>query len=253
MCTLAPPRFAATPPPSQGGGGSRGDTQQARRSSTPPPVRFSFLLSAPPPFLGSMAPGEACCRSSPPAPLLPPTGVVGRACTLAGDQHFTWLLSRLQPCTLLGQRCERWHTRQTSAVSRQDFLTLYDRCSNSGLRTRLILRHQAGGHEISIFCRMSAPPSDANVPSDVRRCRHQCKHAPAAAASSPAPPTYPTASSPPPSTPHEAPPPAETTSPRASRHKKPLVAGARSSCCGKSTPKRNCSYRLLFRPTRLHR
>ncbi len=115
-----------------------------------------------------------------------------------------------------------------SAVSRQDFLDLYERCSDSGLRTNLILRYKAGGHEISISCRLSAPPSDANAHSDSRRRRRRCKRAPAAAAPSPAPPTLTSASSQPPSTPHEASPlsSTETISPPAKRTQK-----AAKRCC----------------------
>ncbi len=71
------------------------------------------------------------------------------------------------------------------AVSRQDFLTLDERCIDSGLWTRLVFRHQDGSHEISIPCRLCAPPVDAHVPADARRRRPRRKRAPVAAAASP--------------------------------------------------------------------
>ncbi len=112
-----------------------------------------------------------------------------------------------------------------TAVLRQDFLALYERCIDSGLRTRLLLRHQAGSNEITISCRLSAPTSDAYAPTDARRRRRQHKRAPVAAGTSLAPPLdpvipHPTAPSSPTSTPRGSPPPAETASPPAKRTRK---------------------------------
>ncbi len=118
-----------------------------------------------------------------------------------------------------------------TAVSRQDFLALYKGCVDSGLRTRLILRHQAGSNEITISCRLNAPTSDASAPSDVRRRRCLRNRAPAAAATSLAPPPdlgipLPTAPSSLTSTPQESPSPAETATPPAKR----TLKAARHRC-----------------------
>jgi hypothetical protein len=114
-----------------------------------------------------------------------------------------------------------------TAVSRHDFLTLYERCIDSGLRTRLILRHQAGSNEISISCRLNAPPADVYAPPNVRRRRRRRKRAPAAApaVSNPSPPldsgpSHKTAPSPQTTAPREAPSPAEAASPPAKRTRK---------------------------------
>ncbi len=112
-----------------------------------------------------------------------------------------------------------------TAVSRHDFLTLYERCIDAGLRTRLILRHQAGSNEISISCRLNAPPADVYTPPNVRRRRRRRKRAPAAAVSNPSPPldsgpSHKTAPSPQKTAPREAPSPAEAASPPAKRTRK---------------------------------
>jgi hypothetical protein len=214
--TLAPPRLAA-PPPSRGGGGSRGDIQQNRRSSTPPPVLFSS-----PPLHASLSPGVDGARRSvlqelsPPPSASPINGVADRACrlgtnTIPSSHH----ISNTAPFWASVVR-DGVHAKH-AGISRQDFLDLYERCSDSGLRTCLILRHQAGVRKISISCRLSASPLNANAPSDFRRRRRQCKRALAAAVSIPALPTLPAESSPPPSTQHDAPCQAETASPPAKR------------------------------------
>jgi hypothetical protein len=61
-----------------------------------------------------------------------------------------------------------------TAVSRQDFLALYERCADSGLCMHLTHCHQAGCHDITISCRLSAPPSEANALSDVLHRRRRC-------------------------------------------------------------------------------
>jgi hypothetical protein len=184
-----PPSASRNPPPSRGGGGSRGETQQARRSTPTPPVQ----------------------RSSPPLRASPSPGVAGPAGRLAGINTLPGHRSISNTAPSWASVVRDGVRANHSSVSRQDFLALYERCSDSGLHTRLILRHQAGGHEISISCRLSAPPLDANAHPDSRRR----KRAPAAAAPSPAPPTLTSASSQPPSTAHEASPghPTETISP----------------------------------------
>jgi hypothetical protein len=206
---------------------SRPDGQHHHQCVSPP-------FSAPPPLLGLMALGEACCRSSPPT-----TGVAGRAGRLAGTNTLPINRPTSNPAPSWASVVRDGACANLSAVSRQDFLALYERCSDSGLRTRLILRHQAGGHEITISCRLSASPSDANTHSDSRRRRRQ--RAPAAAAPNPAPPTTTSAPSQPPSTPHETLPLQKPPRRRQSGLEKLLSAGVRSSCCGKLIRKKNYS------------
>ncbi len=108
------------------------------------------------------------------------------------------------------------HAAAPPAISRQDFLALYERCITSGLRSRIVFRHQAGSHEISISCRLSAPPTDAHASAAERRRRHRCKRAVAAAGPTPPPPDL----APPPSS-HDPPPsPAVVASPPAKRTRK---------------------------------
>jgi hypothetical protein len=64
------------------------------------------------------------------------------------------------------------HTAAPPAVSRQEFLALYERCIASGLRSRIVFRHQAGSHQVSIPCCLSAPPTDTYA-SAIERCRRR--------------------------------------------------------------------------------
>ncbi len=166
------------------------------------------------------------CRSSRPPPASPSTGVAGRACRLAGTHPLPGSRTVSDPAPAWANivRDGVWAYTKP-AISRQDFLALYEHCIDSGLWTRIIFRHQAGIHEISISCRLTAPPSDACAPADVRRCRRQRKRVPAAAATSPAAPPVlgaprPTATSPPASNSPEAPSPATIASLLAKRTRK---------------------------------
>jgi hypothetical protein len=158
--TLAPPRPTAPPPPSRGGGGSRED-QQPRRSPTPPPARTSS-----PPSHASPCPGVDGLRRgvlqelSPLPPASPATGVAGGACRLAGTQHLPGSRTVSNPAPTWASIVRDGARANTKpAVSRQDFLALYERCIDSGLRSRIVIRYQAGSHEISISCRLCTPPS----------------------------------------------------------------------------------------------
>ncbi len=138
--TLAPPRLVAPPPPpSWGGGGSRAVIQQPRRSSTPPPAHPSSPSSAPPPLPGSLALYEGYCRSSPPPPASPASGVAGRDDRLAGHHHLPGSQPIHTPAPSWASIVRDGARANHTAVSRHDFLTLYERCIDSGLRTRLIL------------------------------------------------------------------------------------------------------------------
>ncbi len=218
------------PPPSRGRGGSRGGTQQARRSSTPPPVSFSSPLSAPSPLLGSIALGEACCRSSPPAPL--PTPQQGSQVGLAGWRGPTVYLATAPSPTLHSPGPALWE--MAVLWLRPSYMP---NPSQPGWWSR-------DQHLL--------PPERAPLGCSCRQ-----KRAPASAVSSPAPPTllptFTSVSSQLPSTPREASPQQRPPRRQPSGLEMPLGAGARSSCCGKLTPKRDCSYRLLIKPTRLHR
>ncbi len=229
------------PPPSRGGGGSRGETRQVRRSSTAPPVRFSSppLRASPSPRVDGARRGVVQ-EPSPRPPASPATGVAGWAGRLGansipGSRPFSNTAPSWASVVRDGVRAK--HT----AVSRQDFLALYELCSDSGLRTRLVLRHQAGGHKISISCRLSAPPSDAKAPTDFRRRRrdvnahqlpqpqslrrqqHQQRHLRCHPPNMVRPPRQ------------------KPPRRRPSGLERPLGAGVRSSCCEKVTLKMNCS------------
>jgi hypothetical protein len=160
----------------------------------------------PPPLPGSTATGKAYCRSFPPAS--PATGVAGRACRLAGTQHLPGSHTVSNPAPTWASIVRDGARANTKpAVSRQDFLALYERCVDSGLRSRIIFHDQAGYHEISISCCLSTPPSEPHAPANVQR--HRRKRALAAATASPEPPpvsgaSCPTASSPPPDVPSPA-------------------------------------------------
>ncbi len=142
--TLAPPRLAATPTPAMAGevAGvtlSRSDGHLHHHQCVPPPP-----LSAPPPLLGSLALGEACCRSSLPASPPPPLqgsqdGLVG---WLGPTPYQTIAPSPTlhSPASVVRDGVCAKH----SAVSRQDFLALYERCSDFGLFMSLILTTSLG-------------------------------------------------------------------------------------------------------------
>jgi hypothetical protein len=224
--TLAPSRLAAPPPPSRGKGGSRDETQQHRRSSTPPPARLSspLLHTSPSPVVDGAVRG-ALQELSPRPPASPATGVAGRAGRLAGNHTLPGSHPITTPAPTWASIVRDGALAIHTAVSRQDFLALFERCVDSDLRTHLILRHQAGSNKITISCRLSAPTSDASAPPGVRRRCRLRKRAPAAAGTSLAPPQdpgipHPTTPSSPTSTPRESPPPAETASPPSKRTRK---------------------------------
>jgi hypothetical protein len=170
--TLAPPRLAAPPP---AGVGEAARVKHSRPGGHPPQHQpTSPLLHpafTPPPLLGSTALGKACCRSSPPAPPASPSaGVAGWARRLAGTHQLpgSRSVSNTAPSwASIVRDGARANTKP--AVSRQDFLALYELCIDSGLRTRIVFRHQDGSHEVSISCRLCAPPVDAHTPANARR------------------------------------------------------------------------------------
>jgi hypothetical protein len=199
--------------------------QQPRRSTTPPPAHPSSPLprASPSPGVDGAIRG-VLQELSPRPPASPSSGVAGRDGRLAGH-HLPGSRPIHTPAPSWASIVRDGARAKTTAVSRHDFLTLYERCIDSGLRTRLIFRHQAGSNEISISCRLSAPPADAYAPAKVRRRRRRRKRAPAAAVinSSPPPdsgPSHQTAPSPPTTAPRETPPPAEAATPPAKRTRK---------------------------------
>jgi hypothetical protein len=176
-----------TPPPSRGGGGSKGEVQQDKRSSTPPPPHLSSpsLHASPSPGVDGSRPG-VLQELSPRPPVSPSTGVVGWARRLAGTHQLPGNRTVSNPAPSWASIVRDGVRANTNpAVSRQDFLALYERCIDSGLRTRIVIRHQDGSHEISISCRLSAPPVDAHAPAYARRRRRRRKRAPVATAASP--------------------------------------------------------------------
>ncbi len=169
---------------------------------------------------------------SPRPPASPSTGVVGWARRLAGTHQLPGNCTVSNPAPSWasivrnGARANTSPAVSNPAVSRPDFLALYERCIDSGLRTRIVIRYQDSSHEISISCRLSAPPVGAHAPAYARRRRRRRKRAPVAAAASssasqpaqgarahstPSPPT---------STPPKEPSPATISSPPAKRTRK---------------------------------
>jgi hypothetical protein len=143
------------------------------------------------------------------------------------------------------------------AVSSQDFLALYERCIDSGLRTHIIFCHHAGIHEISISCHLSTPPLDAHTPADVRRCRRWRQRASAAAAASPAGPPlhgapHPTPPSPPTSTPPDATSPATITSLPAKRTRKAARRRCEAELLHESKMGEELQLCSFLRPARFH-
>jgi hypothetical protein len=201
-----------TPPPSRGGGGSRA-VRQPRRSLTPPSERFTS-----PPLHASPSPGVdghsagAVQEPSPRPPASPATGVAGRACRLVGP-HLPGNHTVTNPgsswASVVRDGARAYHK---PAVSRQDFLALYERCIDSGLRARIVFRHQAGSREVLISCRLCAPPPETCAPANASRRRRRRNCAPASAAAYTVQPTVPDA----PlhtATTQPSPPPPEVTSP----------------------------------------
>jgi hypothetical protein len=137
--TLAPPRLAAPPPPSRGGGGtSRVDTQQHRRS-TPPPVRTppSLLPASPSPGIDSGWSGAVqACTPRPPAS--PSTGVAGRSGgtgpRLTPSPNSRPLPGLAPSWASIVQGGVHTAAPPPPAVSKEDFLAFYERCTTSGLR-----------------------------------------------------------------------------------------------------------------------
>jgi hypothetical protein len=162
---------------------------------------------------------------SPRPPASPATGVAGRDGRLAGNHPLPGSRPIHTPAPSWASVVRDGARANHTAVSRQDFLTLYERCVVSSLQTRLILCHQAGSNEITISCRLNASPADVCAPPDVRCRRRRRKRAPAASVNIPSPPSdngpsHPTMPSPPTTTPREAPSPAEAATPPAKRTRK---------------------------------
>jgi hypothetical protein len=110
-----------------------GHLHHHQRISPHPPPTPSHLL-------GSPASGEAYFRSSPPAS--PATGVAGRVCRLAGTQHLPGSHTVSNPAPTWASIVRDGARANTKpAVSRQDFLALYEHCVDSGLRSRIVIRH----------------------------------------------------------------------------------------------------------------
>jgi hypothetical protein len=155
--TLAPPRLTAPPPPQDRGGSSRDGTQQPR-GSTPPLARTSSsLLPAFP------SPGVDCSRldvvqERTPCPhASPATGVAGRVCRLVGT-------SSLPGSGLFSRPAPSW-----AGMSKMAHMPVFRQPASSVLSPPIECKsfwHQAGSHEISISCRRSLPPSNANAPAD---------------------------------------------------------------------------------------
>jgi hypothetical protein len=147
----------------------------------PHPVYFSspLLHASPSPGVDGSRPG-VLQELSPRPPASPATGVAGWA-QAGGANHLPGRHTVSNPA-LSWASIVRDGARANikSPILRQDFLALYERCIESGLRTRIVFRHQAGSHEISISCRLCAPPSDAEA--DARRRRRWRKRAPVTAA-----------------------------------------------------------------------
>jgi hypothetical protein len=159
---------------------SRPDGHPPQHQRTSPLLHPAFT---PPPLLGSTALSQACSWSSPPAS--PSAGVAGWARRLAGTHHLpgSRTVSNTAPSWASVVRDDA-HANTKPAVLRQDFLAPYELCIDSGLRTRIVFHHQDGSHEVSISCRLCAPPVDAHAPANAhaRRRRRRRKRAPVAAA-----------------------------------------------------------------------
>jgi hypothetical protein len=115
----------------------------------------------PPPLHASPSPGVEGCRPgvvqelSPRPPASPSTGVVGRACRLAGTSHLPGSRTVSNPAPSWASIVrDGAHANSKPAVSRQEFLKLSERCIASGLRSRIVFHHQAGSRKVIISCRL---------------------------------------------------------------------------------------------------
>jgi hypothetical protein len=202
---------------------SRTSGQLPPHQRTSPPLS---LHASPSPGVDGSRPG-VLQELSPRPPASPSTGVVGWARRPVGTHQLPGNCTVSNPAPSWASIVRDGACANTSpAVSRLDFLALYERCIDSGLRTRIVIRHQDGSHEISISCRLSVPPVDAHAPAYVRRRRRRRKRAPVAAAASPSASqpaqgarTHSTPS-PPASSPPKEPSPATIASPPAKRTRK---------------------------------
>jgi hypothetical protein len=167
-------------------------------------------------------------ESTPHPPASLTTGVAGQA-PKTGDTNF------LPGSAPLPRPTPSWasivkggaHASTLPAVLKQDFFALYEQCIVAGRHPGPYqFRHQAGSHEISISCCLSAPPADAYAPADRRRCQLRRKRTPTPSAAGlmllpPEPGSLPPSSS----TRQDSPSPAVTASPpakwtqKATRHR----------------------------------
>ncbi len=182
--TLAPPQLNA-PPPTRGGGGSSRVNQQTRRSSPPPKRTPSPLLPASP------LPGVDSGRIGAVQKGTPPRLPLNRGRRPGAQDRGQYSLSTWQPPlprhapSLANIVQGGAQASPLPAVMRQDFHALYQCSIVSGLRTRLIFRHQAGSHEVSISCCLIAPPANASAPADGQRRRCRRKRATTASVAGP--------------------------------------------------------------------
>jgi hypothetical protein len=172
---------AASPPSSSGGGGlpsprAEGADQSARRTSqqhTPPPRHH-----ASPPSEGDgrcRQGGSTATRPPPHHAASPSTRVDGRLAGGAADLHHHLHLS-LPAYPSFSCAAPSWASvvrdgarprnppqatlsASPAIVSRDDFITLYERCVESGIRARFAVRYTAGRQEVSLSASLSPPLS----------------------------------------------------------------------------------------------
>jgi hypothetical protein len=175
---------AASPPSSRGGGGFPSPRAEGagRSSGRTSPQRTSPRHHASPPRGGDgryRQAGTTVTRTSSHHAASPSARVDGRLAVGWEDlqQHLSLPADPLFSCTAPSwasvvqdgarPRIPVPATLSTSpaTVSRDDFITLYERCIESGLRVRFAIRYTAGRQEVSLSASLSPPFSAFIVPA----------------------------------------------------------------------------------------
>jgi hypothetical protein len=167
------------PPPSQTASPSCGVAGRSRQAGTQLARHHTHLPTSPSAGLDGRLVWDVETQQQ---PLTPP------ACPSHSFAGFSWA-SIVREGEQLRDPLPPLHSTLSATITREDFLTLYERCTKSGLKARFSVRHASGLQEVSLMCTIS--PSLSNnpaLPSQRRRCRRHRQKAAATDASDVPPP-----------------------------------------------------------------
>jgi hypothetical protein len=176
---MTPPRHATCHPPPllSGGGGTPSHVRRGQQDGQQQPIH-----STPPPPVGLMAgigwQGHCLTRHSPHASPSLGVDVVGsHAAPSWASLYHDGAQPRTSPPISPPILPPIPPSSSTSAVTRGDFVTLYEQYIANRLKARVAICYTAGQHEVSITCSLSPSSSVTVAPTARRRLCHRFRHA----------------------------------------------------------------------------